>query len=330
MTDQTLTLKTFRWVRSIIVAMTIGLLISFLYEVHRAEGCTLNSLSAYYYTPARGLFTGGLIAIGVCLIALRDADDVKDSLLNFAGLFGPLVALVPTELTTTVVSMDGSTRDTREAMCIKAGRHGEAGDAFQLVTAGRGDSISNNFFSLMALLIAGLAALAVLIYLARRKPANSSHQASDKPSWTPFVFGVVAMTLAIIAYNIPWSQDRMHITSAILLFGLVAIYAILDGQDAIAVQKAKWRGRAYIGFGLAIICGCIAIKVLGEYLDWERTTLWVELWGVVLFLIFWCLQTWDLWNHPTRKAAIEAGQRQDDAPDAALSQDGSGTDETSL
>src|SRR4051794_16855458 len=83
--DDEYAIRTYRYVRIMIVALTVGLLTAVLVEGATA-GCLLGSISAYYFTPARGLFTGGLIGIGVCLIAIRGDIDLQDGLLNLAGL----------------------------------------------------------------------------------------------------------------------------------------------------------------------------------------------------------------------------------------------------
>ncbi len=42
------------------------------------------------------MFTGGLVAIGVSLIAIKGSTDLEDVLLNLAGVLAPIVAFVPT------------------------------------------------------------------------------------------------------------------------------------------------------------------------------------------------------------------------------------------
>src|SRR5205085_6408417 len=56
----------------------------------------LGSISAYYYTPVRGMFAGALLAIGACLVCIRGSTTVEDILLNVAGMLAPVVALIPT------------------------------------------------------------------------------------------------------------------------------------------------------------------------------------------------------------------------------------------
>ncbi|WP_238529224.1 hypothetical protein [Dietzia alimentaria] len=57
----------------------------------------VNSISAFYYTPARGLFVGTLVAIGVALVAYRGYTRGENRLLNAAGTLAIVAALFPTE-----------------------------------------------------------------------------------------------------------------------------------------------------------------------------------------------------------------------------------------
>lgn len=57
----------------------------------------VDSISAFYYTPARGLFVGTLVAIGVALVAYRGYTRGENWLLNAAGTLAIVVALFPTE-----------------------------------------------------------------------------------------------------------------------------------------------------------------------------------------------------------------------------------------
>lgn len=55
-----------------------------------------DSISAFYYTPARGLFVGVVVAIGVALMAYRGYTRGENLLLNGAGALAIVVALIPT------------------------------------------------------------------------------------------------------------------------------------------------------------------------------------------------------------------------------------------
>ena len=58
--------------------------------------CLQTSVSAYWHTPARAVFVGVLVTMGVCLVALRGNTPGEDIALNFAGMLAPVVAFVPT------------------------------------------------------------------------------------------------------------------------------------------------------------------------------------------------------------------------------------------
>jgi len=86
-------IKTWRYLRLAIVTLVLGLAAAVIWEWHLApHECLQQSISAYFYTPARGMFTGALIGIGVCLICIRGTTNAEDTALNLAGIFAPLVA----------------------------------------------------------------------------------------------------------------------------------------------------------------------------------------------------------------------------------------------
>lgn len=49
-----------------------------------AQWCLQNSISAYYYTPARAIFVGCMFLVGFSLIAYKGHDWSEDFLLNVA------------------------------------------------------------------------------------------------------------------------------------------------------------------------------------------------------------------------------------------------------
>jgi hypothetical protein len=87
--------KTYRYLRLALVALVALIMTAVALEWGRTH-CLQTSISAYYYTPARSIFVGSLVAIGVALIAIRGRSDGEDALLNLAGMLAPVVAFVPT------------------------------------------------------------------------------------------------------------------------------------------------------------------------------------------------------------------------------------------
>src|ERR1700704_5406992 len=79
------------------VVLVAGLAVAIVHEwitVH--ADCLQTSISAYYYTSVHAYFIGALVSIGVCLFCMKGSTDTEDVVLNLAGMFAPIVGLVPT------------------------------------------------------------------------------------------------------------------------------------------------------------------------------------------------------------------------------------------
>ena len=88
-------IKSYRYLRLAIVVVVLSLIASVIIERAKTS-CWEVSISAYYYTPVHAMFVGALVAIGVCLIAVKGSEEWEDMLLNVAGILAPIVAFVPT------------------------------------------------------------------------------------------------------------------------------------------------------------------------------------------------------------------------------------------
>jgi hypothetical protein len=113
-------IKSYRYLRLAILALVCAAIAAVLAEERViGQGCWLRSFSAYYYTPAHSIFVGALVAIGVCLIAIKGTDEREDVCLNVAGILAPIVAFVPTNRPTDacasllLVPSDFSSPETR-------------------------------------------------------------------------------------------------------------------------------------------------------------------------------------------------------------------------
>ena len=71
-------IKSYRYLRLSIVVIVAALMLSVLLEVIHA-GYWQESISAYYYTPTHAIFVGGLVAIGVALIAVKGSTDLEET-----------------------------------------------------------------------------------------------------------------------------------------------------------------------------------------------------------------------------------------------------------
>lgn len=85
--------RTYRYLRIGIAGTVVAIFVAI------AQAATtygwLTSVSDYFYTPARNVFVGSLIAVSLALLALSGRG-AERALLDAAALFAPLIALVPT------------------------------------------------------------------------------------------------------------------------------------------------------------------------------------------------------------------------------------------
>src|SRR5690242_8598641 len=93
--NETYAARTWLYLRLAMAFVLAGLAAAVLYE-HSQTDCFQSSISAYYYTPARNVFVGAVITIGVCMVCLRGNTHLENIMLNVAGAFALLLALVPT------------------------------------------------------------------------------------------------------------------------------------------------------------------------------------------------------------------------------------------
>jgi hypothetical protein len=93
----TSTQRTYRYVRLAIVGAVIALAAAIV-QVSVTLG-PLASISAAFYTPARTVFVGALFAVALAFVALSGRS-LERVLLDYAALFAPVVAIVPTPIAT--------------------------------------------------------------------------------------------------------------------------------------------------------------------------------------------------------------------------------------
>src|SRR5687767_10736268 len=87
--------KTYRYLRLGLIGSAVMLGIAVTFEYLKGPSCFQTSISGYYYTPARAVFVGALVAVCVALIVIKGTG-WEDFALNVAGMLAPVVAFVPT------------------------------------------------------------------------------------------------------------------------------------------------------------------------------------------------------------------------------------------
>jgi hypothetical protein len=244
-----------------IVAVVLGLGASVTIErVKMSPGCFQTSISAYYYTPARSIFVAALVALGVCLICLRGSTDIEDLLLNVAGMLTFVVAFVPTpSYTPSCTSVAAPIEHVRA-------------------------NVANNVVALLivsgtALLIVG----AVLVLTPATRPARISG-AVGALLWASVLVVFLSAHDAFV--------DHAHNVAAVLMF-LCIVGAAVD--NAFDTQQASLR-TLYKALAIAMVAALALIWIVGRVTAWRYWTILLEVVVLMLFVVFWLVQTGDLWN----------------------------------
>ncbi|MGE0026080.1 MAG: hypothetical protein AB7O78_04165 [Thermoleophilia bacterium] len=266
-------LKTYRYLRVGMVLLMVMLGVSILVDrVDGPAGQFQTSISDYYYTPVQSVLVGSLVAVGACLIIMRAERDVEDIFLNLAGMFAPLVAFVP-------IDREGVTDGV-------------------LSSASAAAFVDNN---VKTLVITGVIALVVaVLVLARSWP-----QLDDVGERLRRVLGLLAAG-AIVLGTWLWydlAPDSFqgtgayvaggHFTAAISLFVCMGVVVLCNALPP-TVQPYN---AIYAGIlGLMILNGIVAVLFgfgVGPF-DWRYWLLAVEVAGILLFVVFWLVQTVEL------------------------------------
>lgn len=298
--DQTL-IKSYRYLRLAMVALVLCLTVAVLHESVQ-QGTILSSISAYYFTSARSILVGALIAIGVCMIALRGTTDADDILLNIGGMLAPVVAVVPTarikdhrKILDACEQADGTIVDDP----LLEGIDCPSEQVLQALTEA---NVENNMLALLAVAYAGLV---VTVLFARR----------DRLPIERFRLGfgiaagvVVAVTVVFFAYP-TFFVHVAHYAAAIPMFGCIVLVVIINAVrqkkvDVVASGPRARMGQAAEallpprnGYALIALLMLLAV-VVGGTLEWagvfEDTIFYLEAALILLFGVFWVLQTIEL------------------------------------
>lgn len=301
--DETL-IKSYRYLRTAMVGLVFCLGVAVVFQTIEQKSI-LSSISAYYYTPAQAIFVGALIAIGVCMIALKGTTEQEDVLLNIAGMLAPVVAIVPTargaDYRAAVVACresDGSIFTDQALMPV------DCPSIRALATATQAN-IDNN---MVALLAVGAAALLTTLLFARRD------RHPFKRFWLSFAFAVGVYALAAITFVV-YTQgfiDNAHYVAAFGLFACIVAVAVVNALRHQGERLARVNGLRvntkkvtaalfrspdrYAGVALAMVAAVLVGGALLIWGPWADTLFWLEASLIVLFATFWVIQTKEQWH----------------------------------
>ncbi|MGH3335793.1 MAG: hypothetical protein ACRDOZ_08230, partial [Nocardioides sp.] len=194
--------KTYRYLRVAVVAMAVLLGTSVGIEiVFGPRGGILDSISAYYYTPVRGVFVGSLLAVGLGLVAIKGRKGPEDLMLNLAGMLAPLVALVPTPISVPVAGFEVERRTVPAALV---------------------PAVENNVAALLVLGVVGLAFTWATV--------------GDGPSRSAHLRGIAAASVLVVGLAGWFGFGREsfleygHYAAAVPMFGLIVGVAVVNAR----------------------------------------------------------------------------------------------------
>jgi hypothetical protein len=300
--DETL-VKTYRYLRSAMVALVLCLTVAVVHQSVK-QGSILPSISAYYFTSAQAIFVGALIAIGVCMIAIRGTTDADDVLLNLGGMLAPVVAIVPTARMKDYRQIVTACRESGGAVLADPGLEDVDCPSLQALADVTEANVANNMVALLAVAYAGLVA-AVLFARRDRLPI-----ARFRVGFGIAVGIVVLASFVFVRYPLLF-VDVAHYAAAIPMFGCIVVVVIINalrhkgvvirgpGLPSKMRQVATALLRSPDGYALIALAMLTAVVVGGGLAlagTFEDTIFWLEAALILLFGVFWVLQTREQWD----------------------------------
>jgi len=265
--EQDFAIKTWRYLRLAMVALVAGLAVSVVGERLLGDGdCFQESISAYYYTSVHAYFIGALVAIGVCLFCLKGSTDAEDVLLNLAGMFAPVVALVPTPGAGECGVVPGTTQHIR-------------------------DNVINN---ITALLVVGLIGLVILAALSSRTLPSRAARRGYAVAAAVWLGGGLVFIFAKDCF-----LDMAHYVAAVLMFVCIVIVVCINAlgyrDEGLAPSVRNRYGVIAGAMGISV-----AVSLVLWAVCWKYWVLGIEAALIFLFAAFWSIQTKELWGKGLR------------------------------
>ncbi len=296
-------LTSYRYLRLALIGLVAFIGLSVLIErLSTDRHCFQSSISDYYYTPAQAVFVGSLMAIGVCLIALKGQSGGEDVLLNLAGMMAPVVALVPTlagEPGSQCWSVPGNAENTRQ-------------------------NVQNNVLAL--LILTALVLLTIGYDMVKNRAAKD-----DRDRLGLGIAGVVVAAFWMwFGLGFDSFLEGAHYVAAVLLFVFMWSVVLLNAEGPVSgappsprsatvlAEVRRWLGvfaqvvllsqlrwRNVYGLIAFLMFWSVVIQGLVLWLaDWRLGLLWIEATQIALFALFWAVQTKQKWDE---EKALPAG-----------------------
>lgn len=282
--DARVTYVYLRWLMMLLPLLLLVVTMLSALQQQELEG----SISSYYGGPVRDVFVGVLVAIAACMVAYRGSSLLEDYALNAAGFYALFVALVPNSLDDILAELAsgrGSLRITPE------------------------DYVWSMRITISAVL--------VLCALLARKELHDSRRltqlwASDvrNRSFVLATLVLLAAFLGLAMFQL-WAPEpdavrmdgigplRIHDFAAYLLIGMLAIavgsHAFPEAVAKVERREVRDADRTYEWWFrvilLLMIPGAAAVAGIASMLARDHVVIALEWWEILLFCLFWVLQT---------------------------------------
>ncbi|HVN11009.1 MAG TPA: hypothetical protein VMT69_02865 [Kineosporiaceae bacterium] len=301
--------KTYTYLRMALVALLVALGFSVIWQTYQQGWTPLDSVSAYYYSPAQGIFVGSLIGLGACMIALRGVNAVEEAFLNLGGMFAAVVAVVPTSRGKDYQTAIQACRESDSPLLTQQGAGRFDCPTVRALAAATRANVENN---LLALVVVGALSLAAVWYFTTRNrtPGGGTHSLSFRWGfWS--ALALVAAAGILLAVDLDFVIANVHFISAT---GLLVSIVVVAVSNAVREEGTVVPGSGRRMTGPAVRAGMTALQPRRDHrlnvyagLAWALVVVavlgaigvvvglvslfWVELAVAALFVAFWLAQT---------------------------------------
>jgi hypothetical protein len=276
---------TYRYLRLSIIMLMMLLGTAVGLQIIADDGELLLSVSAYYYTPARGVFVASLCAVGACMIIHRGRSDLEDVLLNLSGYLAFFVAFVPTPRQQAV-----------------------AGRGTAVIPADFVDAVINNTWAI--LIVGALAFVVEMAVLPQRE--RSTRTRGGKAALVASAVAYLGLLLFFLLARQSFLAWGHGLAAIVLFLGIVGVVGVNGIAMARARQEAGhssrtcWLNRYTYGFLGMLGSALLIVLVVRPFV--EQWVFVLEAALIAQFLGFWITQTVERWRQPQpRQDALVPG-----------------------
>jgi hypothetical protein len=272
--------RTYRYLRIGIASTVLVIFISI--GVAAASVGWLTSISDYYYSPARDVFVGALVATALALFALSGRG-VERVLLDAAALFAPLIAIVPTTLAPGTIA-------GVELPCLYRCFPPE----FEADAAN----------GVITYLIVGALTVGVALVLAALRQVSIGAVAVS------LTLAVAVLVTVLIGWV--WAREfflaQAHFIATIAFFALFAAVAVRNAFPRRGAPPAPRYRAIYVLIAIWLTMVMLAYTWVEGSGIAERTdvpyVLLAEAAALLLFFAFWVVQCIELWNEEDPRTLV--------------------------